>query len=492
MNNKKRLTIKSNKNNIFEIEISGKKYLAVQITQKTENNEKNPPKRYKNTILPLENLKSFEHLKNNKEIQKLIDLSEIINKLEEKDIQLNEESYNLFLIIRLPYADDSFININIEQLNVEYYLTKGPKHTRIKEKPFYSSLNDHNFDIKKIKEMLDKEKIINQFNIDNYRYYDEDLKGFVTLNKFRRNYKTPKNTLILELHISDNFDSFKSKLETINCNLYNKIKNIKHRKNVNKQMTKEYDLIFLYASPLLNSSGQESESIKPINYRKEIKEIVNIFNKTGYSYNILLKCANERLFSNVLMNSKMKILHISSHGEYNLKDDKFSLILEDKIKKQTINSGRLESILKINSSKIKNIDLVIVSACYSQRLGELFIKYGAKNVIYITKETPISNIAALKFTKLFYQELVVNHKSIKDAFDKAKKDLKSDRDVICNNPNKCCCKHLHTASCYIKEENSKRAIIHNEYHNKKCSCHFIELHMHKPNCHLYEAIKKKK
>ena len=488
MNNKKRLTIKSNKNHNFEIVISGKTFLAVQITQKTENNEKNPRKRYKNTIYPLENLKSFEHLKNNEAFQELSDLSEIINKLEEKDIQLNEELYNLFLIIRLPYADDSFIYINIEQLNVEYYLTKGPKHIRIKEKPFYSSLNDQNFDIKKIKEMLDKEKIINQFSIDNYRYYDEDLKGFITLNKLR-NYKTPKNTLILELHISGNFDSFKSKLETINCNLYNKIKNIKHRKNVNKQMTKEYDLIFLYASPLLNSSGQESESIKPINYRKEIKEIVNSFNKTGYSYNILFECANERLFTDVLMNSKTKILHISSHGEHNLKDDEFSLILEDKIKYQKINSERLENILKINSSKIKNIDLVIVSACYSQKLGKLFIKYKAKNVIYITKETPISSIAAIKFTKLFYQELVVNHKSIKDAFDKAQKDLKSDREIICNKPNRCCCSHLHKKSCSLNVKQIKDK-IHEEFHNKKCSCHFIELHMHKPNCHLYEAIKK--
>ena len=85
------------------------------------------------------------------------------------------------------------------------------------------------------------------------------------------------------------------------------------------------------------------------------------------------------------MQKRTKILHISSHGDLDDKDKKFFLKLEDKVKTQFIKYDKLEKILKTNSSKIKNIDLVFVSACHSEGLGKLFIKYGAKNVIYIFK-----------------------------------------------------------------------------------------------------------
>ena len=94
-----------------------------------------------------------------------------------------------------------------------------------------------------------------------------------------------------------------------------------------------------------------------------------------------------------MIQNKTKILHIASHGDI---DDsgKYFLILEDKGKRQNIKFDKLEQILKTNSSKLKNIDLVFVSTCHSEGLGKLFKKYGAKNVIYIQSMTPISNIAA--------------------------------------------------------------------------------------------------
>jgi CHAT domain-containing protein len=280
-------------------------------------------------------------------------------------------------------------------------------------------------------------------------------------------------------------DSFNSELERKNNHLSNTITKLKKIINVNEQ---NFYLIYLYAAPLLKKYGGETNS--PINYRKEIKSIVNIFNKTGNAYNCLFECANERLFTDILRNSNMKVLHISSHGEIN-KENKYSLILEDNTQKQDINSDQLENILKINSSKIENIDLVFVSTCYSEELGELFLKYGAKNVIYITSETPISNIASLKFTELFYQELV-NNNSVKDSFDRAKEKLEADREVIYKNKNKCCCSHKHADNCYIKNKNSnRRSDTHKNFHKKECFCHFSEFHIHKLNCPFYEKVKKK-
>ena len=103
--------------------------------------------------------------------------------------------------------------------------------------------------------------------------------------------------------------------------------------------------------------------------------------------------------------------------------------------------------------------------------------------------TPISNIAALKFSKLFYQELV-NHNSIKESFYRVQEKIKTDREVIYNNKNDCCCKHKHDKKCLIQKENNKRYQIHADYHKEKC-CYFSEFHMHKLNCNFYKKIKAK-
>ena len=61
----------------------------------------------------------------------------------------------------------------------------------------------------------------------------------------------------------------------------------------------------------------------------------------------------------------------------------YALYLEEKGILQIIHQKRLKEILSRVSNKLKNIDLIFVSSCYSQTLGELFLEYKTKNVIYI-------------------------------------------------------------------------------------------------------------
>ena len=403
-----------------------------------------------------------------------------------KLLKLKENKYNLTLIIELPKPYSSSIKIFFELLNIEYYLTQGPFYKRINKNPFFASLNSNVYNLQIIKEILKREKIINNYNIDNYRYYDEKKKGFIKIDELKY-YDTPPNILILELHFNKYIDPIKFQYENFDNDIINKIIKMKNEIKFTKK-NKKYDLIYLYASPIITEKGNEMK--EEINYRLEIKSIIKLFNKSGKSFNCLFECTNEKIFSDFLIQKRTKILHISSHGDID-KDGNYYLLLEDKGKQQNIKYDKLEKILKANSSKLENIDLVFVATCHSEGLGQLFKKYGAKNVIYIESLTPISNIAALKFSEYFYEELVKGNK-IEESFYKIQKKLQSEREVILYNQNNCCCKdHKHKTNCYIYDKNNKtrRKNFHNKFHKKICNCYFSEFHTPKINCDYHKYIK---
>ena len=52
-------------------------------------------------------------------------------------------------------------------------------------------------------------------------------------------------------------------------------------------------------------------------------------------------------------------------------------------KSQYIDINSLDLILNSGKINLRQFDLVILSTCYSENFAEIFIKYGAKNVIYI-------------------------------------------------------------------------------------------------------------
>ena len=145
-----------------------------------------------------------------------------------------------------------------------------------------------------------------------------------------------------------------------------------------------------------------------------------------------------------------KILHISSHGRLD-ENLKYSLILEEKGVLQKINLDRIKEILTTLRNQIKKIDLVFASTCYSEALGKLFLDFGIKNVIYIQGMTPVSDKAAINFSKNFYSE-IINGTPIGDAYDKSKKLVQSDKEKEYFNIEKCCCSHWHRKECPLKKK----------------------------------------
>jgi hypothetical protein len=185
-----------------------------------------------------------------------------------------------------------------------------------------------------------------------------------------------------------------------------------------------------------------------------------------------------------------KILHISAHGFFDQKRI-YSLHLEDKGILKRVDQDRLKQILSSVSDQLKNIDLVFVSTCYSENFGKLFLENQVKNVIYIQGKTPISDMVAVKFSAIFYDKLVKGC-TIKDAFNKTKELIQSDKDLDFSKLNKCCCHHWHKPGklCLLNDEHIK-FLIHKNYHIR-CECDFDEYNIHENNCKLLKLIKEDK
>ena len=425
------------------------------------------------------NLEENTSLKNNIE-------DELSNTSDNKD---NIIYLNLKILKKLKEDKEPtiFIMKKIYLLNLEYYLTSGPYNKRISSFPFYSCFKKDEINQENIIEFLDQENILNVYNIDSFRYYNFDKKIFQNITKDK--IKVGKK-LILEFHFNKILNPFITNLKWTENYINKEIINIKNQVNNYSESIKKYDLIFLYASPIII---QRQEENKDLEYMKEIRIIIDLMKQKRKKFNLLFECAGYDVLSEVLIKKKMKILHISSHGTLDDKG-KYSLCLED-LKRSgqvdIIDISKLETLLKINKSKIEQLDLVIVSTCHSEDFGKLFLDCGAKNVIYIYKQTPIFDHTSMQFSRYFYYNLIEG-KSIEESFNNAIESLKLDKEI----KKPCCCQHWHKKNCKNDCNVKKYLDRKKEEHcppfdifKKTCECKFTEYNKHNINCELYKQFK---
>ena len=178
---------------------------------------------------------------------------------------------------------------------------------------------------------------------------------------------------------------------------------IKNKINHYSDFQENYDLIYLYASPVIENEDYKEHGAL-ISYPEEIKVIIESMNNTGKKFKCKFECLNEDVLKDILMNYKTKILHISAHGSYK---GKYYLNLENTNKKgQTIllSTDQLRNyLINANKANLNQIDLAFVSTCFSEDFGKLFNDFGVKNVIYIDQKTKVVDKISLFFTKIFYK-----------------------------------------------------------------------------------------
>ena len=398
-------------------------------------------------------------------------LEEFKNKIKYKKIILIiEEALNIdktyikYLNFRLIDKERNeskeIFSKKIYVLNVEYYLTKGIVNEKINSNPFFTYIKKDYFNIEDLMDLFDKENLLNIYDIDSIKYFNKELGSFVNIKDGNIEIK---EKLILELHIKERKNVLLYNLNQIKKYLYKEIITIKNRfNNLSDQLTK-YDLIYLYASPIIKGETFE-EFNAPISYLEEIRIILKLMNNNKKKLNCKFECANDKILNHILQQNKTKILHISSHGYY---DGKYSLLLENLEKNGQIlklNMKKLKQILNSNRNNISQIDLVIVSTCYSQDLGEYFKECGAKNVIYISEKTEVYERICILFTKFFYEYLFKGN-TFKQSYEKALKDIELNGRIQELNFNSCCCKHYHNENCLSNKFN-----LHKAHKKEKCSC----------------------
>ena len=294
------------------------------------------------------------------------------------------------------------------ELKVKYHLTKGPKFERIykDQPPFFIRYalepNQTNINLILIRKIISTE--INLYNIAEIRFKNQAKKGFVKItNKtsFPINFKE----IELQIQLKEQEPQEIKELETISKNLEAKIKEFDEIKiKIKNAFDKEkIDLYFLYSFPLEETKGTDPNSI--IAYHLEIAKIVDLFKNSQKDFNAIFQSATVQRLREAIR-EEPKILHISCHGSN--PDNGYALKFEDHGDKRDVPEKELDDILYNLKDKLKNIDLVFLSSCYSQVAGELFLKYGVKNVIYIKKNCEVSNKASLVFANSFYQKPEIN------------------------------------------------------------------------------------
>ena len=383
--------------------------------------------------------------------------------------------------------------LKFKDLNILYYITSGIKNKRLYGgKAFLVNYclkgKEKSLTLNLIKTIL-KNECLDIESIDDYRFFNYKKNGLIKIDE---SFSCPleSNKIKLQIHMKKSINKNIVEINSLFNKMENKIIDLNNLKDWNMN-NKNIDVYFLYASPLIKMDKRDKidEEYVTINYRSEIRNLNKIFENSKKEFKCIFECANEKKLRDAII-KQPKILHISSHG-YLDENKEYSLRLEDKGILQVIEQKRLKEILSDVSAQLKNIDLVFVSTCYSENFGKLFLENQVKNVIYIQGKAPISDMAAVKFSTIFYGELVKGS-TIKDAFDKSKQLIQSDIEKDYFQLNKCCCNHWHKPGklCLLNDEHIK-FYVHKKYHIR-CECDFDEYNIHEDNCKLLKIIKEDK
>lgn len=437
--------------------------------------------------------------------------------------------------------DISSCNIYIKEVNDMILLSSDTKYTLVSEQDYNYFSENEDFNIVHLKGDSEKPNFINIIisaqsnhflNDDNSKYNDMLL----NINKQISDIK-----YIIENKVVSLDKKRISLVDDIeNIHLENNKSMVIHNNNIiyNDDM-KYVDILFIYSNPLVhqkNNSNIYSDSGNILNIEVEFNELV----KSIYNKKVRIKYIPADLEAIELQNHDApKILHISSHGYYN-SEKKFCLYFEKNGKVSECTASNLQNVLGLMSMKDNNFDyeeksdklsenisfngslgryntnpedanllkpttsniynfknksmstfsmnsknlgsiteLVVIAACHSEDIGDVFFEFGIKCMVVIHSKVGINDEASIKFTSHFYKYLLEGE-TINSAFNRCLLEVKNDLKEECLYP--CCCNHSHTNKCNYKSN-------HHNLHIKSCRCTDLPYNLHYNYCELGQKIK---
>lgn len=208
-------------------------------------------------------------------------------------------------------------------------------------------------------------------------------------------------------------------------------------------------LAFLFASPLmLQISDKQSDDmmvpLPPISFAEEFEQILNQLEEKKVSINYQFSVATKKNLLNILRQNPVG-LHFSGHGfqnneklyngdkmVYKKNKDKGDVLIFEKENGASDFffladlKSMLESI-KTQVQAIKNdknftmLKFVYVASCHSEEVGKFFIEAGVPHVICIKQTETILDMAAVEFSKAFYDEVFDKYLTVCEAYENALK-----------------------------------------------------------------------
>ena len=242
-----------------------------------------------------------------------------------------------------------------------------------------------------------------------------------------------------------------------------------HRTRSGK-LTNVTDIAYLYSVPLTREeNGKILTMGLPIDHNAEIDDIVEGLEATNKMVNFRMETATIDSLQNIFM-IKPKIVHLSCHGDFDNKANTYYLAFESKkslgmMEKLTMN--RLKKLFE-NQINLKSIEAMVVSACHSQKIGELMMDSGIPIVICINAPFKVQDEAARSFGKVFHSALVQGM-TYQDAFTSAQNFIAAHQEA--NKIYSCCCAHPHKDDCTWSEKAKEIGHLKaHELHMATCKC----------------------
>ena len=234
----------------------------------------------------------------------------------------------------------------------------------------------------------------------------------------------------------------------------------------------QVDIAMLYAAPLVRRyKGKDSPCDDwNLDFEKERDKLLKAFEIGHINPRMRFSTATLENLREAL-ECNPSIVHISCHGYY---QDKEGFVLAFESSKMT---GRCDEITKERLYKAisqcnKGFKIAIVSACFSEAIGDVFLDAGIECVISIHDQCKILDDAAVTFACSFYKK-IFDGKSILKAFEEASSLVESEQS---NMQPACCCAHIHKTTCAWKTSKHDHT-----KHTPDCKCNNKSF-IHKLDC----------
>lgn len=249
--------------------------------------------------------------------------------------------------------------------------------------------------------------------------------------------------------------------------------------------TDEIDIAVLLAAPLVQIEGKTRRGLynSNLDFESDKRRLINYLRNNDVRAALKFEAATVTSLGKLLQ-AKPSVLQIECHGLFKNDIGPFFLAFESsrnmgelfELDKDALRSV-LQDAMRGNTANL----IVLVNACYSETVANVFLEAGVRCVVAVHQQTRILDVAVKEFTHEFYRQLFSRNQSIRDAFTLACQAVKREQATLVT----CCCAHEHTAACTWSRKaiTDEEALEQHREHLFACKCRTARVNnIHKSDC----------